>query len=355
MSALEFRCRHQFRSGFELDVQFSVAAGVTALYGPSGSGKSTCLNLIAGVIRPQTGRIALGELLLSDAVSRVCLSPERREVGVVFQEHRLFPHLTVAENLRFGQRRQTRPPIDFKKLIEILELGELLTRYPRQLSGGQQQRVALGRGILRNPRLLLMDEPLSALDQQLKQRILSYLERALAEWQIPTLFVSHDQADVRRLAQQVVVLEAGRVVTSGSLQSTLDRAVTVAMQSHPGPLNFLRVDDLRMVEGHCEGTIGGHRLRLPAAFAAAPAPVYVQFLPSDVTLSRAHIDGLSVRNQWPGTVREVVRMADRLFVAVDVGLPLWAEVTPESADELALAAEVPVICLVKTAALELVC
>src|SRR5206468_3923876 len=126
--------------------------------------------------------------------------PERRRIGVVFQDHLLFPHMTVEENLRFGLGRPSSRAIDMKRVVEILEIGELLPRQPHTLSGGQQQRVALGRAILRGPELLLMDEPLTALDEGLKDRVLGYLERAVAEWRIPTLFVSHDQADVRRLA-----------------------------------------------------------------------------------------------------------------------------------------------------------
>jgi molybdate transport system ATP-binding protein len=353
MSDLRFGCRHRFSSGFELDARFEADSGVTALFGPSGAGKSTCLSVIAGVLRPQAGRVTLGETVLLDVGQNIFLPPEDRQVGVIFQEHRLFPHLTVAENLRFGQRRQKKSPIHFDKLIEILELGELLDRYPRRLSGGQQQRVALGRGILRSPAMLLMDEPLTALDQVLKERILVYLERALAQWQIPTLFVSHDQADVRRLAQRVVVLEAGKVVDAGPAITTLDAAVTTKMRSRPGPLNLVRVNEVRQIDGHWEGQVGQHPIRLPMAVGAVKPPIYVQFLPSDVTLSRTHVEGLSVRNQLPGRVRELVSFADRLFVAVEVGVLLWAEITPDSARELDLVMDAAVTCLIKTTAVKL--
>jgi molybdate transport system ATP-binding protein len=354
MSRLRFRCRHRFVPGFELDAQFEVDGGVTALFGPSGAGKSTCLGIISGIIRPQAGQVTLGETVLLDVAENIFRRPEKRDVGVIFQEHRLFPHLAVADNLRFGQRRQKKVPIDFGKLVEVLELGEFLNRYPRQLSGGQQQRVALGRAILRGPSLLLMDEPLAALDESLKERILVFLERALAQWKIPTLFVSHDQADVRRLAQCVVVLEAGKVVDAGPTIATLDAAVTTKMQSPPGPLNLVRVNDVRQVEGHWEGRIGEHPIRLPTGVAAANTPVYVQFLPSDVTLSRTYVEGVSIRNQWPGRVRELVSLADRMFVAIDVGVLLWAEITIDSARDLGLAVDAPVMCLIKTAAVKLI-
>ena len=171
MNGLQFNARHRYASGFELNAQFETDRGVTALFGPSGAGKSTCLGIIAGILRPQAGRLRWATPVV-DTAGKVFLPPEKRSVGMIFQEQRLFPHLTVADNLRFGRRRRKSTRIDFDKLVEILELGGLLNRYPRQLSGGQQQRVAVGRGILRDPALLLMDEPLAALDQDLKERVL---------------------------------------------------------------------------------------------------------------------------------------------------------------------------------------
>src|SRR5262249_52865156 len=193
MSRLVFACRHRSPSGFVLDARFEAGDGTTALFGPSGSGKSTVLGLVAGILRPQSGVIRLADRVLVDTAAGVCLPPERRRLGLVFQDHLLFPHLTVAQNLRYGQRRRPARRIDFSRGVDILEVGGLLDRSPATLSGGQRQRVALGRALLRGPELLLMDEPLTALDEKLKERILTYLERAVGEWHIPTLFVSHDQ------------------------------------------------------------------------------------------------------------------------------------------------------------------
>jgi molybdate transport system ATP-binding protein len=221
MGVLHFDCGLRYESGFEVAATFEAGSGVTALFGPSGAGKSTILSLIAGVLRPQRGSIRLGNRLLTDAEARVFMPPERRRLGVVFQDHLLFPHLTVRCNLRFGQGRHAVRTVDFGRLVEVLELGDLLERLPDALSGGQRQRVALGRALLCGPELLLMDEPLAALDRDLKDRVLTYLERALAEWRVPTLLVSHDQADVRRLAERVVIVETGRVVASGKTDETL--------------------------------------------------------------------------------------------------------------------------------------
>jgi molybdate transport system ATP-binding protein len=208
--SVDVRFRHD--SGFEIGARFDAGDGVTALVGPSGGGKSTILHLIAGVLRPSAGAIRLGGRTLVDTVAGICLPPDRRLVGLVFQDHLLFPHLTVRQNLQFGTNRRGGRPVNFDRVVDVLELGELLSRQPATLSGGQRQRVALGRALLRGPELLLLDEPLAALDPALKERILSYLARTFAEWRIPTLLASHEQADVAAVAGQVVTVRAGRVV-----------------------------------------------------------------------------------------------------------------------------------------------
>jgi molybdate transport system ATP-binding protein len=353
MTRLVFACRHRYPSGFELDARFQAGEGTTALFGPSGSGKSTVLGLIAGILRPSSGSICLGDVTLADTEAGTCLPPERRRVGMVFQDHLLFPHLTVAQNLRYGLRRRPARRIDFNRVVDILEIGGLLDRRPHTLSGGQRQRAALGRALLRGPELLVMDEPLTALDEGLKERILTYLERAVAEWRIPTLFVSHDQADVRRLADQVVVLQSGKVLEAGPTAPTLDRAALVRLPGFPSPVNLLRVTGVQQAGGHWEGRVGEQPLQLPAG-PEVQGCAYVQFLPRDVVLSNGDVAGLSVRNHLHGRVREVVALPDRALVAVDVGQFLWAEVTAEAARELDVRPDRPVVCLIKTSAIQVV-
>ena len=214
MPKLLFDCAFRYPTGFELAAKFEAGDGVTAIVGPSGSGKTTVLQLIAGILRPSSGKIVLGSRTLVDSQSGVSLPPEQRQIGVVFQDHLLFPHLTVRANLLFGHNRTTSRLMPIARVVEILEIGDLLDRYPATLSGGQKQRVALGRALLRGPELLLMDEPLTALESDLKSRITVYLENVIAEWHLPTLLVSHDAAHVRRLATNEVALERGRVVSS---------------------------------------------------------------------------------------------------------------------------------------------
>jgi molybdate transport system ATP-binding protein len=226
MSTLQFKCRHRYQDGFQIEVDLEVDVRFTALFGPSGSGKTSILSMIAGLLRPQYGVIRVAGQTLLDTGAGLCLPPEARGVGVVFQDSLLFPHLTVDANLRYGARwrRAKRRSVELDRVVEVLEIERLLGRYPRNLSGGERQRVALGRALLSGPGLLLMDEPLASLDSALKGRVLAYLERVASEWDIPTLFVTHSRADVRRAADRVVLIERGRLHGCGPVGEILTRS-----------------------------------------------------------------------------------------------------------------------------------
>ena len=230
MSVLSFQCQHRYPGGFRLDVAFDVSHRFTALFGPSGSGKTSVLNMIAGFLRPHQGTILLEDRTLLDTALGVSLLPEKRNIGFVFQDSLLFPHRTVEGNLRYGQRRRNRRgrSLDFARVVDVLEIGPLLRRFPRNLSGGERQRVALGRALLSGPELLLMDEPLASLDAPLRDRVMAYLERAVAEWNIPTLFVTHAETEVRRAAQWVVLLHEGRMVGAGTPDKALSEPASLA-------------------------------------------------------------------------------------------------------------------------------
>jgi molybdate transport system ATP-binding protein len=217
MPLLEFSCQLQYPSGFRVEAAFDTEAPVTALCGPSGSGKTSILSMIAGLRRPDTGLIRVGPRLLFDSTACIDLPSERRRVGYVFQDHLIFPHLNVHNNLLYGWRRRAREAraVDFDRVAQVLELGDLLERRPHSLSGGQRQRVALGRALLCGPDLLLFDEPLSSVDDELKQRVLEYMRRVVQEWRIPTLYVTHNLAETMQIADWVVRLEQGRVLAAG--------------------------------------------------------------------------------------------------------------------------------------------
>lgn len=205
---------------FAVSARFEAAGGVTALFGPSGAGKTAIVNMIAGLVAPDRGSIALDGTVLFDATARINVPPHRRRIGYVFQEGRLFPHLRVRQNLDYG-RRMSGLPRDVKvseRIAQLLDLGALLDRRTRMLSGGERQRVAIGRALLMHPRLLLLDEPLASLDAARKQEILPYLVRLRDEARVPMVYVSHTAAELRQIATNVVRLEAGRVAACGGIE-----------------------------------------------------------------------------------------------------------------------------------------
>jgi molybdate transport system ATP-binding protein len=231
-------CRHPFSRGlivltvdvekllgtFTLAVHFAAAGGATALFGPSGSGKTSLVNMIAGLLTPDRGAITLDDIVLFDAAKNIDVPPHRRRIGYVFQEGRLFPHLSVRQNLDYGRRMNRRPRDSkkFERIAALLDIGHLLDRRPGMLSGGERQRVAVGRALLTEPRLLLLDEPLASLDAGHKREILPYLVRLRDEAKIPMVYVSHTPAEVRLIATGVVRLEDGHVAASGGLELIKD-------------------------------------------------------------------------------------------------------------------------------------
>jgi molybdate transport system ATP-binding protein len=212
VSAFAFRARHRIGS-FRLDAAFDADGSVVALFGPSGSGKSTILRMIAGLERPEEGCIAIAGRIVFDSAAGIDLPPPKRRVGFVFQDGLLFPHLTVRQNLRYGvwMRRVAWASSDFDRIVDVLGIGHLLGRAPRTLSGGERQRVAIGRALLSDPAVLLMDEPVAAVDLERRAEILPFLEALTQRSTVPILYVSHAREEIRRLADSVVYLDDGRV------------------------------------------------------------------------------------------------------------------------------------------------
>jgi len=205
---------------FSLALKFEAVSGATALFGPSGSGKTSAVNMIAGLVTPDRGRIALDDTVLFDGTARIDVPAHRRRIGYVFQEGRLFPHLTVAQNLDYGRWMAGLPgdSAERERIIALLDIGALLKRRPGHLSGGERQRVAFGRALLMQPRLLLLDEPLASLDRARKLEILPYLARLRDEAEVPMIYVSHQAGEIQKLCSQVVRIEDGRVQGSGGLE-----------------------------------------------------------------------------------------------------------------------------------------
>jgi molybdate transport system ATP-binding protein len=205
---------------FSINVSFTSDSGATALFGPSGAGKTSVINMIAGLLKPDRGRITLDDEILFDEAARIDVPTSQRRIGCVFQEGRLFPHLSVKHNLDYGRWMGGHPadPTAFNHVVELLNIGHLLERRPGKLSGGERQRVAVGRALLIRPRLLLLDEPLASLDTARKRDILPYLERLRDEARVPIIYVSHDAAEVKRIASRVVRMDDGKVMATDGVE-----------------------------------------------------------------------------------------------------------------------------------------
>lgn len=297
---------HRF-PGFALDLGFEAPPGVTALFGRSGSGKSTVINAVAGLLRPDRGRIAVDGEVLLDTAAGVMLPPHRRRMGYVFQDGRLFPHLTVRQNLLYGRWFAPKGPgPDLTRVVELLGIGALLDRRTGALSGGEKQRVAIGRAILARPRLLLMDEPLAALDEARKAEILPYLERLRDDLHLPILYVSHSVAEVARLATTIVVIEAGRVAVAGPAAGIMaDPAVAPVL----GLREAGAMISARLVAQEGDGLsrleTGGGPVFLPQVAAPAGAVLRLRILAQDVMLATERPHGLSALNILDATVEEI--------------------------------------------------
>jgi molybdate transport system ATP-binding protein len=205
---------------FFLSARFETGSGVTAVYGPSGAGKTTLVNMISGLVAPDRGRIVIDHTVLFDSAARVNVPPHGRQIGYVFQEGRLFPHLSVAHNLDYGRRMCGLPPdgAQMARIVGLLDIGNLLERRPGKLSGGERQRIAIGRALLMRPRLLLLDEPLASLDARRKREILPYLVRLRDDAKVPMLYVSHHAPELKRIATAVVLIQDGHVTAQGGLE-----------------------------------------------------------------------------------------------------------------------------------------
>ncbi|WP_291547811.1 molybdenum ABC transporter ATP-binding protein [Bosea sp. (in: a-proteobacteria)] len=296
--------------GFTLDAALQSQSRVTALFGPSGAGKSSLANVIGGLIRPDAGHVRIEGKTLVDVEAGSFVRPHRRRIGYVFQEARLFPHLTVRQNLLFGHwfvPRAVRRPAELDKVLDLLGIGHLLRRRPGALSGGEKQRVAIGRALLAQPRLLLMDEPLASLDEARKAEILPYLERLRDEAGIPIVYVSHAMAEVARLANTVALVEAGRIVACGPTADILSRIDLAGRPGAPEASTLLPAEVLGFDE-----PFGLARLATPAGellvgrgSLVAGQGLRVRIMASDVMLSLATPTGTSALNALPGTVAEI--------------------------------------------------
>jgi len=355
-SGLSFRAQKRYRgeTNFALDVEFSAPSGFTILFGASGAGKSTLLDCIAGLVRPDAGTIQVGPTVFFDSQSAADLPVSRRRVGYVFQDLALFPHLTVEGNVRYGLHRQ--PPIERDRrvasILDAFRIPNLRKRRPREISGGERQRVALARSLVTDPCILLLDEPLAALDAATKSRILDDLRAWNEAHRIPILYVTHSREEVFALGNRVLILEHGRILAQGNPHEVMGapRQETIAQLA-----GFENIFDATVDAAHedrgtmsCRLIPGGVQLETPLVRVDAGVPLRIGIRAGDILLATTHPEGLSARNVLSGRIVSLAHRDVIVAARVDVGVEMEVHLTLAARDALQLAPGREVWLIVKT-------
>ncbi len=320
----------------EVDLQIP-ASGITAIFGVSGAGKTSLINAISGLTQPQRGRIALNDRLLFDAEQGISLPPEKRRIGYVFQDARLFPHYRVRGNLQYGMAPAMKAQFD--TLVSLLGLEALLPRFPLSLSGGEKQRVAIGRALLTAPDMLLLDEPLASLDLPRKRELMPYLQKLAKQVDIPMLHVSHSLEEILQLADNVLVLDAGRVKAFGPLERVWSSSAMRPWLPMSELTSVLRV---QVLEQHPDYpmtalSLGDQHIWVSRVNQPVKTPLRIRIASADVSLALQPPQHSSIRNILPAQVVELVEVGDQVEVKLRIGISeLWARITPWARDELGI-------------------
>lgn len=320
----------------EVDLQIP-ASGITAIFGVSGAGKTSLINAISGLTQPQRGRIALNDRLLFDAEQGISLPPEKRRIGYVFQDARLFPHYRVRGNLQYGMAPAMKAQFD--TLVSLLGLETLLPRFPLSLSGGEKQRVAIGRALLTAPDMLLLDEPLASLDLPRKRELMPYLQKLAKQVDIPMLYVSHSLEEILQLADNVLVLDAGRVKAFGPLERVWSSSAMRPWLPMSELTSVLRV---QVLEQHPDYpmtalSLGDQHIWVSRVNQPVKTPLRIRIASADVSLALQPPQHSSIRNILPAQVVELVEVGDQVEVKLRIGISeLWARITPWARDELGI-------------------
>lgn len=340
---------------FRVDAEFSIdSARVIALFGRSGSGKTTLINMIAGLTRPDTGRIVIDDTVLFDSNSGIALPPERRRLGYVFQEDRLFPHLSVTRNLRYGSRG-TQSEAYFDQVVHILGIRQLLDRRPSTLSGGEKQRVAIGRALLANPRLILMDEPLASLDTARKDEILPFIENLSHEVRIPIIYVSHAMDEIVRLADTLVLISDGQIAATGPVEELTSRLDLRPMTGRyeAGSVINVKVEGHDHSDGLTRLQFAGGTFRVPKIEIPTGQTFRVRIRARDVSVALEEPKNISINNIFRGIIKEISQeQGDLVDILIDTGAPIWARISRYSINRLRLAPGKQVFAMVKAVAID---
>ena len=340
---------------FQLDAKIeSKSDGILALFGRSGSGKTSIVNLIAGLARPDSGHIVIGGETLFDGERAIDVPPNKRRLGYVFQEDRLFPHMSVSANLRYGCPRHT-DQRQFEKIVALLDIGHLLERRPLALSGGERQRVSIGRALLAEPRLLLMDEPLASLDSARKDEILPFIEEMSVEFALPIIYVSHAMDEIVRLANTLVLVSDGVIAAVGSVEDLTSRLDLRPMTGRYEAGSVIRVD---VAEHDAENRLtrlvfAGGEFRVPEIATPVGRQLRVRIRARDVSIATENPKNISINNILKGKIKEISEDNGALIdILVDTGAPIWARVSRLSARRLELAPGKEVYAMVKAVAID---
>jgi len=346
------------RPGFILEVNCEIEAQITGIFGPSGAGKTTFLQAMAGLQTPDSGSITIADRLVFNKSQKLNLPPEQRNIGFVFQEGRLFPHLNVLHNLKYGFKSKSDIEY-FWEVIELLKITDILNKKVTQISGGQAQRVAIGRALLSKPDILVLDEPFSALDKGLRQHIISLLKPLLATFKLPVLIISHDLSDLLMLSDSLLVIDGGKCYGHGNYYDLISRSEAVEILNDSGLVNTIELE-IKSVDAEGGLMILAHEnrklfaeSRLTESRFIDDNKVSIVLRPEDITLAAHRIEDISIQNQLEGKIEKLITSHNRVLCLIDHGFKLIAEVSLATKHKMKLEEGKTIWSLFKAAAIKL--
>lgn len=344
------------KGGFTADIKCRIDSQVTGIFGPSGAGKTSFLRSLAGLDTPKRGLIRINDKIVFDAEKQINLPPEKRKIGYVFQEGRLFPHLSVTENIRYGMNTNS-SMIAFDEVVKLLRITNIVDAKISDISGGEAQRVAIGRAILSDPDLLVLDEPFSALDKQLRLHIISLLIPLIRKLKIPVLVISHDLSDLLMLTEELLIIQDGKCVGHGNYYDLIANKSTSDVLSKSGLINSIEfnVDNTSVKKGMlCLSKVGQTIYAESRTDQMATNPNIIVFLrPEDITLALHKIADISMQNQLEGTITKLLITENKVLCIIDHGFKLIAEVTLATMEKMNLKEGDKIWSLFKAAAVKM--
>lgn len=350
------------RKNFDVQIKERFARGITGIFGPSGAGKTSLMQAISGLAKPTSGKIAIEGKVLYDAQKGIFVPVEKRNIGYVFQEGRLFPHMSVEKNLLYGLKKHKKSKVSFDEVVELLNLKDLLKSKPSQISGGERQRTALGRTLLSSPDILLLDEPFSAVDMNLRSQILPFVMRIQQKVNIPILVVSHDLPDLLKLTNTLFILKNGSCIGHGEYYDLLKKPEIAEIFGNEAIVNAVGMtvaentlkNGLTLLEFHKNDKKVVLKCEKSKEQYATGSEIKIFINADDIALSKRPIPGITIQNQIKGRVTDMIERNATLICIVDVGFRLVVEVTLESQKRLAISVGSEVWCLFKSVAIDVV-